>query len=257
MLYNSTGNSNNAIGNGALEQNTTGSFNVSTGWQSMRSNTTGTGNAAYGFWSLRDNTTGNNNTAVGNNAFMMGSDYSNSTAIGNYANITASNQVRIGNGSVTSIGGFATWSNLSDMRFKKDIREDVPGLSFILALRPVTFTIDMGSIDKFMNLPDSIIGKTDYSAVSSVRHTGFIAQEVEKVAEGLNFEFSGIDKPQTATDYYNLRYAEFTVPIVKAVQELSAANQAQQRELELLKSENEMLRQRLENLENLMLKSAK
>jgi hypothetical protein len=51
----------------------------------------------------------------------------NSTAIGNTSRITASNQVRIGNSAVTSIGGYAGWSDISDGRFKKNIKENVPG----------------------------------------------------------------------------------------------------------------------------------
>ena len=40
----------------------------------------------------------------------------NATAIGYFASSTASNQVRIGNGDVTSIGGYANWTNISDGR---------------------------------------------------------------------------------------------------------------------------------------------
>jgi hypothetical protein len=36
--------------------------------------------------------------------------------------------------------------------------------------------------------------------------------------------FSGVDKPQNKYSLYGLRYAEFVVPLVKAVQELSKMN---------------------------------
>jgi hypothetical protein len=49
--------------------------------------------------------------------------------------------------------------------------------------------------------------------------TGFIAQDVEQVASELGYDFSGIDKPKNENDHYGLRYAEFVVPLVKAVQE--------------------------------------
>lgn len=60
----------------------------------------------------------------------------------------------------------------------------------------------------------------------------FQAQEVEKAAQELNFEFSGVDKPKNKNDLYGLRYAAFTVPLVKAVQE-------QQTQIEQLQKEKE------------------
>ena len=45
----------------------------------------------------------------------------------------------------------------------------------------------------------------------------------------------GVDAPQNEHDLYGLRYAEFVVPLVKAVQELAA-------EVATLKKENDELR---------------
>jgi hypothetical protein len=55
----------------------------------------------------------------------------------------------------------------------------------------------------------------------NIRYTGFIAQEVEKAAKDVGYDFSGVDSPQNEQSLYGLRYAEFTVPLVKAVQELN------------------------------------
>jgi trimeric autotransporter adhesin len=87
---------------------------------------------------LDGNTTGNFNTALGYNAGPSSSNpgFSNTTAIGYLAMPTTPGQVRIGNTSVSSIGGQVSWSTLSDGRFKRDIREDVSGLEFINKLRP-------------------------------------------------------------------------------------------------------------------------
>ena len=49
--------------------------------------------------------------------------------------------------------------------------------------------------------------------------TGFIAQEVEKAAHEVNYNFSGVGKPKDENGIYSLRYSEFVVPLVKAVQE--------------------------------------
>lgn len=54
--------------------------------------------------------------------------------------------------------------------------------------------------------------------------SGFIAQEVEQAAQSIGYHFSGVDAPKSESDLYGLRYAEFVVPLVKAVQELSAQN---------------------------------
>ena len=277
LYSNTTGHSNTANGNNALYDNTTGNYNVANGYLTLRSNTTGSCNTASGYdalrfnttgnyntanglQALRSNTTGNNNTAIGFNAFSSGTDYSNSTAIGYNANITESNQIRLGNASVTSIGGQVAWSTVSDMRFKKDVKENVPGLDFIMKLKPVTYYLDMDAIAKFTNTPDSLRLKDAEALKGKMLQTGFIAQDVEKAASECGFEFSGVDAPKNENDYYGLRYAEFVVPLVKAVQEQQTTidkqqiiNDKQQKEIESLKSELQKLNsinERLKKLEN-------
>jgi len=156
---------------------------------------------------------------LGYYAFYYGGSYHNSTALGYNTAISASNQVRIGNSTVSSIGGYANWSNVSDVRFKKDISENVPGLDFIMKLRPVTYHLDMDAIARFTKTPDSLRMPKDEAEKAAMLQTGFIAQEVEQAAKESNYDFSGVDKPKNPEDHYSLRYAEFTVPLVKAVQE--------------------------------------
>ena len=69
-----------------------------------------------------------------------------------------------------------------------------------------------------------------------MRFSGFLAQEVEKAAKEVGYDFSGVDKPQDANGMWALRYAEFTVPLVKAVQEQQELIKALQKEIEILKS---------------------
>jgi len=162
--------------------------------------------------------------------------------VGSFCDITASNQVRIGNSSVTSIGGYAGWTNLSDARFKKNVRENVPGLDFILKLKPVTYSLDVEKLNEFLNIPDSLSKADDFltqamDEKSAMVQTGFIAQDVESVANQLGFDFSGIDKPKTESDHYGLRYAEFVVPLVKAVQELAAQNENLSQQVDKLTEE--------------------
>ena len=63
-------------------------------------------------------------------------------------------------------------------------------------------------------------------------YTGFIAQEVEEAADAIGFDFSGIIQPANEKSTYNLSYAEFVVPLVKAVQEQQAVISKQQQEME-------------------------
>ena len=162
----------------------------------------------------------------------------------------------MGNWNVSSIGGFADWTNISDGRVKRNIKEDVPGLSFINKLKPVTYNLDLTAADKIIQRPAA---KTDHEkfTVSSnadaaarkrkeqIVYTGFVAQDVEKAAKELDYDFSGVDAAKNDKDLYGLRYAEFVVPLVKAVQELAAKNN----ELENI---NKQLEKRIDRLESLL-----
>ena len=240
LTKNTTGLSNTGCGSRSLFENTTGSYNVATGG-ALGKNTTGNSNVGTGFFALNENTTGDHNTAVGNRALyaittgirntaignnagpLVGNGaITNATALGNNAVVTASDQVRIGNSSVTSIGGYANWTNISDGRFKKKVKEDVPGLDFIKRLRPVSYQLDRKAIDKHLGLRTEEADLEKNNWQNSGRQTGFIAQEVEKAVLASGTTFSGIDVPgDQDKSYYGIRYAEFVVPLVKAVQELN------------------------------------
>jgi len=238
MQNNTVGNLNTAMGVGALAESFQGDGNSVYGTFAMYDNIGGDYNTAIGQYALYNNENGDYNTAAGVSANSLGANYNNSTGLGYNADCTASNQVRIGNSTVGSIGGYANWTNVSDGRFKSDVAEDVKGLEFIKELRPVTYNIDLGSIERFYQDHYGEIDTTSWEdkyAKEQMRMTGFIAQEVEQAAATAGYDFSGVDKPKNDDDYYGLRYAEFVVPLVKAVQELSAQNDALRMEVEELK----------------------
>ena len=219
-LYNNTiGSNNTASGNYTLYLNTTGYNNTAFGYKALRSNTTGRLNTALGTYALGNNTIGLYNTSFGYRALYYNTTGNNNTALGYNTECTGSNQVRLGNYSVSSIGGYSSWSNISDGRFKTNITEEVQGLDFIKKLRPVIYNLDMNAIAQFHNTPDSLRIKESEILKGAILQSGFIAQEVEKAAQDLGYDFSGVDKPQNDKDTYSLRYAEFVVPLVKAVQE--------------------------------------
>jgi hypothetical protein len=256
-LYNNTsGDYNIALGYYSLNGNTTGDYNIGIGWEALPIITDGTNNIAIGTESmlfleegnsnvalgeksLRGFVSGSNNTAVGtragylqdtlNDCTLLGYwayayyNVSNSTALGALAKVDADNQVRIGNSSVTSIGGYEDWTNISDERFKLNIQENIPGIDFITQLRPVTYNLDVDGLNNALNIPDSLISDAiNQKAINnkkSITYSGFLAQEVEQTANELGFQFSGVDAPQNENGFYGLRYATFVVPLVKAVQE--------------------------------------
>ncbi len=73
------------------------------GWKSGYSNYNASGNTGVGYKSLYANVAGDNNTAIGNEADVNSDGLSNATAIGNGAKVASSNQIQLGNASVTNV----------------------------------------------------------------------------------------------------------------------------------------------------------
>ena len=249
LTKNTTGNYHTALGRIALYKNTTGHMNTAMGYGSLYSNTTGSHNTAVGYYSLYNIASGSYNTAIGYDADVAYATQTNSTAIGYNAVAIANNKVRIGNGQVSEIGGIVAWTNLSDGRIKENVQENVPGLAFISELRPVTYTLNIKKFDEIsmQAMPDSIrenrmLSDEDYFESSSIVRTGFIAQEVEAAAKKVGFDFDGVSTPENESDLYSIRYAEFVVPLVKAMQE-------QQKTIEELQATVKNLLKRIESLE--------
>jgi len=234
LYSNTTGNNNTANGYLALYSNTTGNSNTANGFQALSSNTDGNSNTANGVAALYSNTNGTNNTALGYDAFSTGSSYTNSTGIGYDAEPGADNRVKVGNTSVTSIGGQVGWTNFSDGRIKTNVQENVAGLNFIMKLRPVTYHFDKDKQDELMGVVDSSEYAEKYD-IEKIQFSGFIAQEVEQAAQEIGYDFSGVDKSGVKNGgLYGLRYAEFVVPMVKAMQEQQEIIEKQQQTIEEL-----------------------
>jgi hypothetical protein len=248
LYLNQIGFRNIAIGNRSMVRLTSGVSNIGIGVESLQLATTATGNVAIGDLAMRANISGSVNTAIGYNAGTIEGYVQNSTAIGNNATVTASNQIRLGNSAITSIGGQVSWSTLSDGRFKKDIKEDVSGLDFIAKLRPVSYTVDKDAVDNFLRIPDSLRNNSEASRKKVSRQTGFVAQEVEEVVKKTGYVFHGVEAPQNDNDHYSIRYAEFVVPLVKAVQEL---NTRLETKLEKYETEIEELKEQLKAFEGI------
>jgi len=283
LSSNTTGGYNISLGSNNMMANTTGTYNISAGYFALQNKSTGDNNIVIGGYAASNGNNFSNVVAIGsfacssnnasgcvavghqsasnfssyNNCTLLGqftdanaSGYTNSSAIGNGAMITSSNEIKIGNTAVSSIGGYANWTNFSDGRFKKNISPGVPGLVFINELRPVTYTLDVRGIDRQLKIPDVQTEEEGISEKEGMVYSGFIAQEVEDAAKKAGYDFSGVDIPKNENDFYGIRYADFVVPLVKAVQELAAENSE-------LRSELTRMNERLSAIEkSLELKSS-
>jgi hypothetical protein len=246
---NEDGFDNVAVGRAALADNKNGFHNTANGSLALNSNVSGVGNTANGREALFTNTAGDNNTAVGFQADVSAINLVNATAIGALATVNASNKMQLG-ASTTTLSTSGGYTIVSDGRFKKNVRDDIAGLDFIMNLKPVSYRFDYQQYDDFLRgdkgsekLSEGY--KQQLKEKTKERELGFIAQEVANTADELNIPFSGIYRPQHETDNYALDYGRLSVPLVKATQE-------QQAEIEALKAENAELKQRLAKIEALL-----
>jgi len=296
LIFNQTGSNNIANGNKALYFNYSGTGNGGYGEEANPTTTTGWNNIGIGFHTLGQidaslvriygNEIGYDNIAFGlvagdrignncnqsafigpfSNVITNGTNVSNSTAIGNGALVFQNNMMRLGNSAVTRIESQVGLTVVSDGRYKFNVKEEVKGLDFIKKLRPVVYQYDTEKMDReWMNVEFDTMVKhnpqilKDYQKASQIRYSGFIAQEVEAASQALNYNFSGISKPENADGHYGLDYASFVVPLVKAVQEQqeiittqnSKIEQAN-KQFEALKNQNKLLEERLNKLEQLL-----
>lgn len=203
--------------------NTLGSENTFIGAHAGYFNNLGSYNTFVGNFAGEANTSGNYNTFLGFEADASSGNLTNASALGYGAVVNASNSVIIGNTSVTSIGGQVSWSTFSDKRLKENIRPNYLGLNFITRLEPVDY---------------------NYKAEGQegIVYSGLIAQDVEKVLKDLDLPFSGLVRPANENDFYSIRYGDFVIPLINAVQE-------QQEQIERLEDENRILLERLERIE--------
>jgi uncharacterized coiled-coil protein SlyX len=227
LISNTTGSDNSANGYASLNSNTSGYSNTSHGAYSLVLNTTGYQNTAIGYASLQNNvlgirntgigyytllnatgdenigigpgagntiTTGNRNTIIGVNADVSSNNLFNTTVIGYNARATLSNTIVLGNNLVFRIGGPVGWTSSSDIRIKKNIRDTHYGLSTVMQLRPVEYTL----------------------ISSDLKQVGFIAQEVNKLVPEV---VTGTEGDLEKGEILGITYANLVAVLTKAIQE--------------------------------------
>jgi len=245
LTANTTGNFNTALGRGALAANTTAHRSTAVGYNVLtNSNNTSDGNAyntGLGFGAGAAVTTGVQNTLIGGLAGDAITTGTQNILIGYVATasaVGASNQTVIGAG-VTSVGngnftfgsgtsdsnianGATTITAPSDERYKEDITDATAGLSFINALRPVTYRWK-----KEKDIPTTqkaYVEGSDKRVINDYTNHGFIAQEVKAAIDADDSIKDGFDMwtEDGADGRQRLGPSALIPMLVKAIQEQTA-----------------------------------
>jgi len=245
--YYGAGSFNTAIGTDVMQQAYhNAQYNVGIGTYSLASLNNSFENVCVGAFSGAHIYNNQQNTLIGYYADCANYTILNSIAIGHLAIVNAANSAIIGNPTTLSIGGYRGWSNLSDARFKKNIQKNVPGLDFVLKLIPVTYQLDVHKLDEFLGVSEKMKKSHMEDAVvakEKMTFSGFLAQDVEKLAQKLGYKFDAIHHPESDIDHYSIVYDEFIPTLTKAIQEQQAIIESQNKKIE------ELLK-RIEKLEN-------
>lgn len=247
-----TGTRNVAIGVNALKASGSASSCVAIGYEAAKL-ATGGGNVCIGYNSGDAITSGVQNTSLGNDTDCSATN-NNQLALGYGAVTDGANKIRLGNSSIGTANIQVDWTIDSDERIKENIQDADAGLDFINALRPVSFTrkhpaewpeeirdrrYKQGKKESNFTTDEdgNITGEVEYYVStetydvdtqepikdefdSTSRVDGLIAQEVKSVVESLGVGFHGID--EAANGKLGIQYSTLVVPLIKAVQELTA-----------------------------------
>jgi len=220
-----TGANNTCIGQGTGDAMTTGSSNTFIGVNAGGGGTvTGNSNCAMGNSAGNDLTSGGNNLLLGNDAGRTGSP------AGSIA--TGSNFIVLGDENIQHFHSQVSLSVASDQRDKTDFSDLDVGLDFVNALKPYTYKWDKRSKygDKTADDYDLNAQTPDGTHKEDWLDVGFKAQEVEALEKSAGYKVE--DKTNLTISLtedgkqYGMRYEKFVPILVKALQELSAKNDA-------------------------------
>ena len=230
-----------AIGKDALKVAQNGAQkNVCIGYEAGMQITTGDNNIGIGNTPLGNLISGNDNIGIGNNAYFGNTYNGNIMLASGTLSVTQSYQMMFGSNAqgrvYNNYNSNASWGRYSDVRKKKDILPNTDlGLDFVNDLKTCTYKWKAPS-----EIPVNFAGydpsKTEHSHTNKMY--GFIAQEVKQSLDKYQItDFDGwtIDKESEANEQ-GVSYEMFVVPLVKAVQELSAKVKVLEDEVAKLKA---------------------
>jgi hypothetical protein len=234
-----TGSDNVAIGRIAMYTGiTTGDDNVCIGRHAGNQLTSGIKNVYIGRAAGLNTNTGSYNVAIGEDAGDNNNSGDNNVHIGNAAHVASnstSNECELGNTSTSVTRVQVDWTITSDERDKANIKPLVAGLDFINDLKPVSYQSDVR--DKYFTRDEDgekVPYTPDGSKMIKHRTTSFLAQDVLETIENYGEEGLGDLVFAVNPDQMGLQRTGLIVPLVKAVQELSAKVTAMQEQLDAL-----------------------
>ena len=248
-----TSKGNALLGATAGDAITTGLYNTCIGAIAGSDITEGEGNVMIGYSAgsySNDFITGSQNNCIGAYTVAGGTSDVGANSLG--YNLTAhGGYTTVGNGSndIRALHGNTTWSTVSDERYKKNIEDAKAGLSFINALKPRTF-----KYKTLGELPETFSAyKADSTKVFKNENTnhGFIAQEVKQAIDADNNLKDGFRLWDERGDGSQEIAETALIPmLVKAIQELSAKNDALETENKTQATQIADLISRITALEN-------
>ena len=187
--------------------------------------------------------TGNYNTAIGEEALASGNGAATNNTLLGYAagadgmlNITSdSNYLCVGNNATSNAIVKVSWTVGSDERDKTDIATlpSSAGLSFVNALRPVTYVWD--NRDNYHAWGSEKYGERDHSKKSTEKQLGFIAQEVKAVETSMGWTDDHVVNTSNE-ESLKLQHDQLIPILTKAIQELSTQNAALEARLTTLEA---------------------
>jgi len=216
-----------AIGHNSMGEGiTTGNLNTAVGRSSLKLLTSGGQNCALGNLAGNILTTGNYNIFIGNDSRPSSNSASAQIVIGANLTGTANNAVFIGTSAGHSRNDFlddANWDDVSDVRKKTNIEDSTLGLQFLNKLRPVIFNWKSPS-----ELPEEWqeYDADDTTPITPNKKIGLIAQEVKEVIDELGITHYDSTWGERENGQQELALTAYIVPLIKAIQELSAKNDA-------------------------------
>ena len=230
-----------AIGKDALKVAQNGAQkNVCIGYEAGMQITTGDNNIGIGNTPLGNLISGSDNIGIGNNAYFGNTYNGNIMLASGTLSVTQSYQMMFGSNAqgrvYNNYNSNASWGRYSDVRKKKDILPNTDlGLDFVNDLKTCTYKWKAPS-----EIPSNFAGydpsKTEHSHTNKMY--GFIAQEVKQSLDKYQItDFDGwtVDEESEAHEQ-GVSYEMFVVPLVKAVQELSAKVKVLEDEVAKLKA---------------------
>ena len=239
-----TGEQNTFVGGYSSGNVTSGSYNTSIGRSAGQDLNSGSYNTSVGKGAGQQITSGSNNLFLGFEAGRTGSPGG--------AQTTGSNEIFLGDENITAANIQVDWTVASDQRDKTDFSSLDIGLDFVNQLKPYTFKWDKRikyinregkngiitkSIENGISTEDKWEDTVDLDTITSDGthkedwlDIGFKAQDVEILEKAAGYKIA--DKTNLTTTLtndgkqYGIKYNKFVPILVKAIQELSAKNDA-------------------------------